>query len=236
MTKNKLQQRPTVYWNDYISQLAPQRNTKSEETKIISKYLAHFCEANNGSLAEYEKDFKKSFLREIEKKTKVMLAKDGLTGLGDDVDLDYFKTVADKVLLEFSENNRETFEIDEEVTLNVTIKNIQKLSINIFEFNTETYYKKNLKPFDTSVDLDGLLASEQQNFEYDHSSNYRHTQEFKFPSLVNKIGLFIVEFVGNGVNARAVIKKGRLSMVHRSTPAGHLCYIIDQNKDICMGE
>ena len=173
---------------------------------------------------------------EIEKKTKVMLAKDGLTGLGDDVDLDYFKTVADKVLLEFSENNRETFEIDEEVTLNVTIKNVQKLSISIYEFNTETYYKKNLAPFDTSIDLDGLLASEQQNFEYDHSSNYRHTQEFKFPSLINKIGLFIVEFVGNGVNARAVVKKGRLSMVHRSTPAGHLCYIIDQNKDICMGE
>lgn len=65
------------------------------------------------------------------------------------------------MVLEFSEDNRETFDIEEEVTLNVTVKNIQKLSINIFEFNTETYYKKNLKPFDTSVDLDGLLASEQ---------------------------------------------------------------------------
>lgn len=54
----------------------------------------------------------------------------------------------------------------------MTLKNIQKLNINIFEFNTETYYKKNLKPFDTSVDLDGLLASEQENHQYDHSSNY----------------------------------------------------------------
>ena len=161
MKKNKLQQRPQVYWNEYISSLAPRRNTKSEETKMIQKFLAHLCEENKGSLAEYEKDFKKSFLKEIEKKTKVMLAKDGLTGLGDDVDLNYYKTVADRVLLEFSENNRQTFEIDEEVVLNVTIKNIQKLSVNIFEFNTETYYKKNLKPFDTSVDLDGLLASEQ---------------------------------------------------------------------------
>ena len=89
-----------------------------------------------------------------------MLSKDGMSSLGDEVDLDFFKSIADKVVLEFSENNRETFSIEEEVSLNVTLKNISKLSINIFEFNTETYYKKNLKPFDTSVDLDGLLASE----------------------------------------------------------------------------
>jgi translation elongation factor EF-1beta len=26
----------------------------------------------------------------------------------------------------------------------------------VFSFNTETYYKKNLKPFDTSINLQGL--------------------------------------------------------------------------------
>jgi hypothetical protein len=58
--------------------------------------------------------------------------------------------------LEFSEANKESFEIDEEVALHVTVKNIPKLTVSIYEFNTETYYKKNLRPFDTSVDLDGL--------------------------------------------------------------------------------
>ena len=122
------------------------------------------------------------------------------------------------------------------MTLNLVLKNIQKLNINIFEFNTETYYKKNLKPFDTSIDLDGLLASEQYEYEYDHSSNYKHTEQFTFPALTNRIGLFIVEFTGNGVNARAVVKKGKLSIVHRSTIAGHLIYILDQDKEICKGE
>ena len=53
---------------------------------------------------------------------------------------------------------------------------------------------------------------------------------------MGKIGLFIVEFMGNGVSARAVVKKGRLSLVHRSTVAGHLCYIIDHDKKICKGD
>ena len=61
------------------------------------------------------------------------------------------------------------------------IKNVQSLSVSIYEFNTETYYKKNLRPFDTSIDLEGLLASDKQDMKYDFSSNYQHRETFKFP-------------------------------------------------------
>jgi hypothetical protein len=92
-------------------------------------------------------------------------------------------------------------------------------------------------PFNTSVNLDGLDASESLKFTYDHySSNMRHREEFKLPQLNDKIGLFIVEMIGNGVSARAVIKKGSLSLVHRSTVAGHLAYILDAQKNICASE
>jgi hypothetical protein len=42
--------------------------------------------------------------------------------------------------------------------------------------------------------------------------------------------------MGNGVSARAVIKKGSLSLVHRSTIAGHLVYVLDENKNVCASE
>ena len=118
----------------------------------------------------------------------------------------------------------------------VNIKNIKSLHVKIFEFNTETYYKKNLMPFNTGVNLDGLDASESLKFTYEHVSNIRHREEFRLPQLTNKVGLFIVEMIGNGVSARAVIKKGSLSLVHRSTVAGHLAYILDAKKNICVGE
>jgi hypothetical protein len=41
--------------------------------------------------------------------------------------------------------------------------------------------------------------------------------------------------MGNGYSARAVIKKGSLSLVHRSTVAGHLAYVLDHNKEVCIG-
>jgi len=106
----------------------------------------------------------------------------------------------------------------------------------VFEFNTETYYKKTLKPFNSALDLDGLESSYDQKKEYKWPSNYRFEEQFDFPELTGRVGLFIVEFIGNGVSARAVIKKGSLSLIHRSTIAGHMAYIIDDDRKICKGK
>ena len=61
-------------------------------------------------------------------------------------------------------------------------------------------------------------------------------RKFYFPELNNKVGLFIIDFQGNGRSARAVIKKGSLSLIHRSTEAGHQAYILDDDKKICKGD
>ena len=71
-----------------------------------------------------------------------MLSTDGIESLGDDVDIELFKTISDKVILEFTENNVKIFKTEDEVTLNLKLKNVKNLSINIFEFNAETYYRK----------------------------------------------------------------------------------------------
>jgi len=41
--------------------------------------------------------------------------------------------------------------------------------------------------------------------------------------------------MGNGMSARAVVKKGSLSLVHRSTIAGQQLFILDDQKRICKG-
>lgn len=37
------------------------------------------------------------------------------------------------------------------------------------------------------------------------------------------------------MSSRAIIKKGSLSLIHKPTIAGHLAYILDDNKNICCG-
>jgi hypothetical protein len=86
------------------------------------------------------------------------------------------------------------------------------------------------------VNLDGLHASIEVEREFNNSANLKWTEQFDFPELSNKVGLFIIELIGNGVKARAVIKKGSLNFVHRSTIAGHQGYILDENQKICKSK
>jgi len=39
-----------------------------------------------------------------------------------------------------------------------------------------------------------------------------------------------------GYSSRAVIKKGTLSLISKSTIAGHVAYILDEDRNICSGE
>ena len=59
---------------------------------------------------------------------------------------------------------------------------------------------------------------------------------FEFPQLDDRVGLFVIEFISNGYSSRAVIKKGSLSLIYKSTVAGQVAYILDENKEICESE
>jgi hypothetical protein len=51
--------------------------------------------------------------------------------------------------------------------------------------------------------------------------------------LDDKVGLFVIEMIVNGYSSRAVIKKGSLSLIPKSTIAGQIAYILDENREIC---
>lgn len=169
---------------------------------------------------------------------KVYLAKDGISAFKDHprINHSFFKAISDEVNLTFLKDNKEKFKIDELVDLHLEIKNVGTVHARIFEFNTETYYRKNMKTFDTSIDLDGLESTVNKTFNLSElPPNFMTRRNFSFPELNGRVGLFIVEFVGNGRSARAVIKKGSLSLIFRSTVAGHMLYILDDDKKICKG-
>ena len=57
-------------------------------------------------------------------------------------------------------------------------------------------------------------------------------ETFTFKELDNRVGLFVIEFIGNGHSSRAVIRKGNLSIIHQPTIAGHVVFILDDKKTV----
>jgi len=67
--------------------------------------------------------------------------------------------------------------------LKLQLKNTPELYFKIFEFNTTTYYRKNKKPIDTSINLNGMYPSfslsEKELFK-NVPKNKIYSHEFKF--------------------------------------------------------
>ena len=74
------------------------------------------------------------------------------------------------------------------------------------------------------------------NWPYYSSRQSIYSLIFEFPQLDDKVGLFVIEFISNGYSSRAVIKKGSLSLIYKSTVAGQVAYILDENKEICKSD
>lgn len=125
--------------------------------------MTHFAFESKGNLSEFKlKNITKhtlDIIKNIEKQILVYCSETGLEGLKSNdqtISADYFRQLSEQVCLSFLPHNKECFSVEESVELFLEIKNIKKLDIKVFEFNTLTYYRKTMAPFNSSIDLDGL--------------------------------------------------------------------------------
>ena len=218
-------------WNNYIHPINNRSGgimDKSMDKKLYKRYLEQFY-AEAGDLTEFkqyfDQDFLKSLLEEFEFLSGKQLTKEK-------TDLTHFEKLSNQVMIDLLECNKSVFQKEDRVKLVATIKNVSTLHIKIFEFNSENYYRKNLAPFRTDVDLDGLVTAYEESHQFEEPPQKKFRKVFEFPDLDDKLGLFVIEFISNGYSSRAVIKKGSLSLIYKSTVAGQIAYILDSKKEI----
>jgi len=138
--------------------------------------------------------------------------------------------------LSFSSYNKKYFTGTDLIKLDVAIKNIPQINVKVFEFCPENYYLKENREIEGTMNLDGLITAEEYNHDFNEPTGKRLIKTFSFDSIQQKErGIFIIDMVGNGMSARAVIRKGKLSLLEKSNVAGQAFFIVDENKNICKG-
>ena len=131
--------------------------------------------------------------------------------------------------------NQRKFGPNEKVQLTLKIKNVEQLTIKVFEVNTEAYYRKHKAAFKEDIDLDGLIPSSVKKYDLRMVSPLAAIKKsFEFPEIQTKVrGIFIVEFVGGGLSSRAIIRKGGLTLIQNPTAKGINFNIVNEAKEIC---
>lgn len=196
------------------------------DDELVRDYLSHyFKDAKN--YKAYVKFIRDTWLREIFAETKIV------NGIGDMeqwysmMDPNRYKSLKERVDLEFAHTNKKFFSTDEPVSLELYVKNISTLIVKIFEINTFNYYQSELREVDTAISLDGLTAAYERVNTYDEPRLRRIRRNFDFPEIKGP-GVFVVEFIGAGRSSRAVIRKGKLSYTDRIGTAGHEFVVRDE--------
>ncbi|MCB9712351.1 MAG: hypothetical protein H6712_00740 [Myxococcales bacterium] len=200
-----------------------------DDQALVEDFLAHLL-LEHDDPTPFEPYLERAFLDRV-RATAMILAGVGdierWTSLLDDPAR--FAELKDRVELSFAPQCPTSFSADDEVSLTLDVKNVSTLVVKVFEINTLSYFLVEGSEVDTSIDLDGLVASEEHTHEYDVPPLRRVRRTFDFPAL-RRPGVYVVELIGGGISSRALVRKGRLRMLERVGAAGHVLTVLDEQQ------
>lgn len=142
------------------------------------------------------------------------------------------QALKDRVDLEFALANETHFSQDAAVSLDIFVKNVDALVVKVYELNSLNYFLDQKRELNTDLKLDGLIANEEAEHDYDATSIRRTKRTFTFDSLKGQRGAWVIEFIGNGMSSRALVQKGRLQYLAKTTGAGTFVTVLDENNDL----
>ncbi len=195
---------------------------------LVRSYLAHFF-VDAANTKDFEPFVDDIYLQHLFAEVKIVNGLGNAEQWASLLPPEPFRELRERVDLDFDYANKTLYTAAEPVKLTLHIKNVSTLIVKVFEINTESFYRQQGQEVDTDINLDGLVANVEQTHQYQESPLRGVSRTFEFPTL-NKPGVYIIDFIGNGQSSRALIRKGQLSHLVTTTPAGQRFTILDENR------
>lgn len=139
------------------------------------------------------------------------------------------EALKNRVDIEFTPDNPTHFAPGDDVNLSVLVKNVREMTVRVFEVNALNYCRTNKRDITADIDLDGLRPGFEWVEKFDEAPIRQVRKTVSIPALKGKRGAWVVEFIGNGVSSRALVRKGALTYRVRPSVAGHIFNISDES-------
>ncbi len=158
-----------------------------------------------------------------------------LSGVGDPAqwlanaaDSDFGTRLRDQVELRFAGDRPSSFAGDAAVVvLPLLLKNVPNLLVRIFALDAVNVGRQTRSPPSVTLDLSGVAPTSQRSLSFAHSPIVRHRELLALPECDGP-GWWIIELVGGGQVARAVVQKGALRFHRVAARDGDHLFISDE--------
>ena len=194
---------------------------------LVRSYLHHFF-VSEKSYKAYEEWISDLYLKYNFAETKIV------NGLGEPeqwysmLPPARYQALKQRIDLDFAYTNKTRFGVGDAVSLDVNVKNVKSLIVKVYEINTQNFFRESMREIDTDINLDGLVANVEKTYEFPEPSLRRVKRHFEFPQVKGR-GAYVVDFIGNGKSSRAVVRKGKLRFLTRTSTAGQIFTILDED-------
>ena len=201
-----------------------------DDEPLVRSYLQHFF-LTETTYKPYQDYLEDTYLKHTFAETKIVF------GLGDAeqwsamLPPEKYLELKQRVDLDFAFTNSRSFAAEDPIRMDLHVKNVSTLIVKVYEINTFNFYQQNQREVNTDINLDGLVANSEQTYKYEEPSVRRVSRHFEFPELA-KPGVYVIDFIGNGKNSRAVIRKGQLRYLLRASTVGHIFTILDERNQV----
>ena len=201
----------------------------NRDQSVVDAHLQHFLQKARDykAFSEYVSD---QYLKTQFATAKILSGAGDVEKWASMLTPSQYKALLERVDIDFVASNPEFFGADDPVTLELDLKNTNKLIVKVFEINTRNFYRKYKTEIDTDINLDGLTANYEKSYTYDAAPAIRSRKKFEFPEL-NERGVYVIDFIASGKSSRALVRKGRLQLLNQVTAAGHALTILDSDLD-----
>jgi len=145
----------------------------------------------------------------------------------------YSQELQTQRILQLTPMNRTFYRVDEEVELDLWLKNINSIVVNVYLVCSEAYYVQQLKEVPADLNLSGCEPYESFDLSYDDRNEMSLIKErIRVSSLSGRKGLFIIDVLGGDIGVRAVIRKGCLRFIERQVDDGYRMKVLDEDNNV----
>jgi hypothetical protein len=202
---------------------------KHQEKELYELYLHHFFFNENKKPEEFDSFLNEKFVMKIYHIAQAYKGEETQSTIDYLSKAGVYVGIVKDVKLNICDHNKKLFSSTDDVFLDLDIKNISTLFLNIYEINTENYYRSQKKAIPSDLPVEGLMATYDQTFVYNEPPQKIVRRRFTLDKISKKRGVYIVEFIGGGRSSRALIKIGSLSVMSREGGYGRMFFLLNEH-------
>ena len=195
-----------------------------DDEPLVREHLGHLLLTEDGEA--FTEWLRADWLAELLAVTRLLAGADGADRWAATLGASSLAALRERVDLELTVRNPARVAADAPVTIEVDVKNVPQLVVKTFRIDPVAYYLARRAEVDTTVDLDGMVASDEMVLRSDLPAIRRVRQRIALPGC-SRPGTYVIELIGNGKSSRALIRKGGLRHTVRVGVAGPTVRVLD---------